>query len=335
MRFLLICLTAFFVSCNSGDNNSDTPEPNQDSILILNKSANSAWQIDAEDGQKIAEYQTGEAPHEVAVSPDQSRAIITNYGGDTPGNTLTIINIDNQQVSKTIALEQFRRPHGVEWLSNGNQAIVTAEEQQAIIIADIDSGEIVDSIDTDQEVSHMVELGPEEKTAFVTNLGSGSVSILGLTANEVIQHIKTGSGTEGITYVPDKDEVWITNRNANTISILNTASREIVDTLESSTFPIRAETSANGQWVAVSNAKSSEVSIFDVESREPIQKLSTVGEDQQGMPIGLTFSPNGNRLYVANSNSNQIAVINTDGWQVNDTFTTGITPDGIAYIRNN
>lgn len=307
----------------------------QDHILILNKSANTAWQLDAETGQKIVEYKTDVGPHEVAVSPDQSRAIITNYGADSPGNSLTILDLENQQVSKTISLGEYQRPHGVEWFSDNNRAIVTAEAQQSVLIVDIDSGEILSTIKTGQQVSHMVVLGADEQTAFVTNLGSGSVSFLDLDAGKTTQSVKTGDGTEGITTVPGKDEIWITNRSANTVNILDISTNEIVETLDSSSFPIRAEVSADGNRIAVSNAQSSEVAIFDVETRKQVRKISTVSSDEQGAPIGLTFSSDGSRLFVANSTINQIAVIDTNTWKVVNSFTTGDTPDGIAYISMN
>lgn len=320
-------------ACSSQEHTNPTGQ-NSDSVLILNKSGDSAWQLDAKTGEQIAEYKTGKAPHEVAVSPNQKRAIITNYGGDTPGNSLTIVDLDSQKVQKTISLGDFERPHGVQWFSDGKRAIVTAESRQAVVILNIDSGDIITSIKTNQQVSHMVALGTEEEKAFVTNLGSGSLTILDLNANEAVQTVKTGSGTEGVTTIAGKNEVWITNREANTVSIFDTSTNEISDPLTSSAFPIRAENSPNGQLVAVSNAESSEVSIFDVQTRKQLQKVSTVSGNQKGMPIGLTFSADGNRLYVANSNSNEIAVIDTRSWELVDTFPTGETPDGIAYISS-
>ena len=329
MRNLIIILTTLVLAV------LPTSISAQNHILILNKSANTAWQLDAETGQKIVEYKTGVGPHEVAVSPDQSRAIITNYGADTPGNSLTIVDLENQQVSKTISLGEYQRPHGVEWFSDNNRAIITAEAQQAVLIVDIDSGKILNSIKTGQQVSHMVVLGADEQTAFVTNLGSGSVSILDLESGTTTQSIKTGDGTEGIATVPGKDEIWITNRSANTVNILDTSTNEIVETLDSSSFPIRAEVSADGKRIAVSNAQSSQVAIFDVETRKQVRRISTVSGDEQGAPIGLTFSSDGNRLFVANSTINQIAVIDTDSWKIVNNFTTGDTPDGIAYISMN
>jgi len=332
MKTLLIFLSTLIFTFNSGPN-PRTPS-NGDTIIILNKSANTAWQLDAETGQKITEYKTGVGPHEVAVSPDQERAIITNYGDNAPGNSLTIIDLNAREISKTISLGEFQRPHGVQWFSDGHRAIVTAESQQAVLIVDIDTGEILSAIDTNQQTSHMVALSSNEKMAFVTNLGSGSLSILDLAAGKTVQTIKTGAGTEGVAVIPQSNRVWITNRSANTVSIFDPEANTVIATLKSSSFPIRAKASPDGQLVAISNARSSEVSIFEVETQEQLHKLSTVSGNRQGMPIGLTFSDDRSHLYIANSKANHIAVISTKSWEIVNTFSTGTTPDGIAYISS-
>lgn len=302
------------------------------SLLVLNKAAHSAWQLDASSGDKIAEYPTGVAPHEVAVSPNKKRALITNYGDQHPGNSLTVINLKNRKVSKTISLGTFTRPHGVEWFSDNKRAIVTVENQQSVIIVDIDNGEILQSVKTNQKVSHMVSLGPNEAIAYVTNLGSGSVSILDLKQEKNIKTLDTSDGTEGVVVVPSSNEVWITNRSANTISVLDIETAALTHSFTSTAFPIRAELSNNEQWVAVSNAKSSQISIFDVESKIQIRKISTLKDQKMGMPIGLTFSDDDRQLYVSNSEQNNVAVINTENWTLTNTFPADDTPDGIAYI---
>ena len=329
MKLLILTLSLLITSLQQDTH--DTASANGH-VLILNKSSNSAWQIDASTGQKVQEYATGVAPHEVALSPNKNRAIITNYGDQHPGNSLTIVDLQNKRVKKTISLGKFTRPHGVQWFSDNRRAIVTAEEQQAIIVIDIDNGKILKSIKTDQKVSHMVALGQNESTAYITNLGSGSVSVINLETEEVTTTLPTGDGTEGVAVLPKQNEIWITNRSANTVSVVDHTTNKIIDSSPSSNFPIRAEVSPHQQWVAVSNAKSSEVSIFDAATRDQVQKISTAEKGKNAMPIGLTFSDDNRFLFVANSQQNNISVIDTNNWKLINTFKTDQTPDGIAYI---
>jgi len=306
----------------------------QNQLIVLNKSGNTAWQLDATTGEKVAEYATGIGPHEVDVSPDHSLAAVTNYGADEPGNTITLIDINEQEVIKTISLGEFKRPHGIEWFSDGKHLAVSAETRESVIIVNSENGEITKTIKTNQPGSHMVEISADEKRIFVPNLGSGTLSVLSIPEENLITTLATGEQSEGITLANNGREVWVTNRGNNTISVINTETHETDAELESSTFPIRAETSPNGKWVAVSNARSSTVTVFEVSSKKSLQTISTKtpGIDN-GVPIGLIFSSDSNRLYIANSNANQIVVVDTSSWKILETFETGDTPDGIAYIK--
>lgn len=323
-KLLLVVLSlAFSFSCLKA----------QHHLLILNKSGNTAWQLDASTGEKVAEYATNQGPHEVALSPDNKLAAITNYGSEKPGSTITIVNLEKQQVEKVIDVSPFRRPHGVQWFSDGKRIIVSSEAQQSVIIVDTHKGAVKTSIKTGQKGSHMVQLSPDEQRVFVPNVNSGSLSVLSIPDEYIVKTISTHQGTEGITLPNERGEVWVTNRAANTISIINTDSLDISTTLQSRSFPIRAEAAPNGRWVAVSNAQSSEVAIFDTESKKRVATVSTETSDgDSGVPIGLIFSADSGRLFVANSEADQIVVIDTGSWEIVDRYPTGKTPDGIAYF---
>lgn len=323
LQLLLLCLLPLFSSAQELGH-----------ILILNKSDNTAWYLDADSGEKVTEFKTGIAPHEVAVSPDQKWAVITNYGNEEPGHTLTLIDLEEKKVSKTIDLGRYQRPHGIEWFSDGKRVIVTAEDQQAVVIVDIFNNKVISAIKTNASVSHMATLSRDEARVYVTNIGSGSLTILDLQQQRILKNIPTGAGAEGLTIVQDGREIWVTNRASDTISIIDSETLQVIDTLKSSSFPIRAEASHNGRYVAVSNARSGTVTVFDADSRKKLHTLPTTKTTgpENGVPIGLTFSNDDSRLFVANSEANRIAVISTDTWEILKTFDTEDTPDGIAFI---
>lgn len=314
---------------------TDTEAENGAYLLVLNKSSNTAWQLDAETGKKVAEYPTDTGPHEVTISPDQARAALTNYGDQTPGSTISILNLKERKVEKVIDLEPYERPHGIQWFRDGKRVIVSVEAQQAVAIVDFEKGAVTETIKTNQRVSHMVELSPDERRVYVPNIGSGSLSVLHIPDKKIIKTIATGEGAEGITLANGGSEIWVSNRADNTLSVIDAASLKVTETLRSSSFPIRAESSPNGEWVAVSNALSSEITVFDAGSRKLVTRVSTKTESgENGMPIGLIFSSDSSRLFVANSEARQVVVIDTGNWTVIDRFKTGETPDGIAYFTD-
>ena len=314
-------------------------------LIVLNKAEATASLIDLASGRVVATVPTGRAPHEVAVSPDGKRAVVTNYGTrEEPGSSLTVIDIAGARAEKTIELKDHRRPHGVEWLSSGLDVVVTSEEKQALIVVDLQDGLVIRTVKTDQETSHMVAMAPNGRRAFVANIGSGSVSVIDIEKGERLANIPTGEGAEGITVTPGGKEVWVTNRAADTITVLNARSLEIIKEIPCASFPIRARATPGGKYVLVSNARSGDLAVFDVATKEekhriPLELTAEVTEGRlfggrfgdSSVPIGILIEPKGGRAYVANANADVISIVDLKEWKTDGYLTAGKEPDGLGY----
>lgn len=313
-----------------------------DTLVVLNKSDATASLIDLAKGVAVATLPTGEAPHEVDVSPDGRLALVANYGTRTaPGSTLTVIDVPGARVVRTVALGEHRRPHGVKWL-DGRRAVVTAEASKALLVVDVEDGRVTAAIPTGQEVSHMVALTPDRRRAFVASIGSGTVTAIDLDEAKVAGVVATGKGAEGIEVTPDGAQVWVTNREADTVSVLDARTLETVATLPSASFPIRARVTPDGAWALVSNAKTGDLAVFDVRQRKEARRiklqaklrategrLMTFGDSS--VPIGVVVHPGGRRAWVAHANADVITVLDLEKWAAAGTLTAGREPDGMAY----
>jgi YVTN family beta-propeller protein len=332
---ILIVLLPGLVAADSG------------TLLVLNKSDHTVSLINLATGTAVATIPTGAGPHEVAVSPNGKIAVVANYGTQqAPGNSLTVIDVAGKKQLKTIDLGEYRRPHGIEWL-RGNEIVVTAEGNKALLIVDIESGKVAAAVTTDQNVSHMVVLARRSNKAFVANIGSGSVTVVDLKTRQKITDIVTGAGAEGIDISPDEKEVWVTNRAANTVSVIDVNTLKIIATLESKDFPIRVKFAPGGKHVLVSNARSGDVAIFDASAKKEIRRIpmllkaaegSTSGQrlfggqfGQSPVPVGILVAPRLSHAFVANTNADIVTMIDLKTWQVAGRLTAGKEPDGLGY----
>ena len=298
-------------------------------LLVLNKSDNTVSLVDLASKKSVATIPTGSGPHEVVVSADGRTAVVCNYGSQlSPGSTLTVIDIPARKASRTIDLQQYRRPHGIAWL-RGNEVAVTTEGSKTLLIVDVAAGKITTAIETEQNGSHMVALAPAHDRAFVANIGSGSVSVIDLKTKQRVANIPSGVGTEGIDVSPDQREVWATNRGGNTVSIIDVASSKIVATVASKSFPIRAKFTDDGKHVLVSNAQSGDVAVFDAASRREVQRIKMPSD--ASVPVGILVVPTLSRAFVANTNADTVTVIDLKTWQIVDRLTAGKEPDGLGY----
>lgn len=311
-------------------------------LVVANKAEATASLIDLATGEVAATLPTGDGPHEVGISPDGKHALVTNYRSEKGlGNTLTLIDITTASVVKTVDLGEYKAPHGVEWIDD-SLAAVTVEHNQALVVVDVPNGEVVKTIGTDQQVSHMVALGPKGQRAYVANIGSGSVSVLDLASGELAANIPTGDGAEGVA-VSSSGQVWVTNRAADTLVVLDDTNFETVKTLESPGFPIRATASPNGQ-VLVTRARAGELAVYDAETFAEIRviafDLNSLGTEgrlfgdrfgDSSVPIGVITDGKGEHAFVAHANADVITEINLASGEIVRLLRAGREPDGMGY----
>jgi YVTN family beta-propeller protein len=308
-------------------------------LIVLNKSDHEAALVDPVTNAVLAKLPTGKGPHEVAVSPDGRYAYVTNYGaygvfreGERPptaaGNSITVLDLTARKVKETYDLGAYRSPHGIRVSRDGKLVWVTCEGLQAVLEIDTVESKIRRAWKTHQPTSHMLVPARDEKKLYVTNIGSGSVSIIDR-AEGTVKNLPTAAGAEGIDISPDGKEVWVTNRGANNISIIDVATDTIITTLESGgKMPIRAKFTPDGKQVWVSNAQSNSVTVFDTKTRQLVATIE-VGQ----MPVGIQMTPDGKRAYVANTNANLVTVLDVPARKVLSTFSTGTEPDGMAWVK--
>lgn len=307
-------------------------------LIVLNKSDHEAALVNPVTLEVTARLATGKGPHEVATSSDGRMAYVSNYGSygvfrpgeqrQEPGETITVLDLNARKVAATWKLGEFKRPHGIVVSRDGKRLWVTVEENKAVLEIDTSNGKIVKSWKTEQETSHMVVPTLDEKKLYVSNIRSGSVTVI-TRATDAVKTIVTAAGSEGSAISRDGREVWVTNRGANTISVIDTATDTVKETFDSGgKMPIRVKFTPDGKEVLVSNAQSNVVSVFNAKTRALLAKI-----DVGMVPVGIQMTPDGKRAFVANTNANKVSVIDIAAWKVERTFETGTEPDGMAWAR--
>lgn len=312
-------------------------------LVVANKAEATVSLIDLSTGRVIATLPTDEGPHEVGISPDGRFALVSNYGSRAvAGRSLTLIDIPAVDVVKTIDLGEHERPHGVEWLDDAHAA-VTVEDSKALVVIDVGKGEIVQTIGTDQEISHMVALDPHAQRAYVANIGSGSLTVLDLEKGERERNIPTGDGAEGIAVSGPGRYIWVTNRAADTVTVLDAQSFEKIKEIPSMGFPIRATATPRGQ-VLVTRAQAGDLVIYNADTLEEVRtvtfdlKSMDVEErlfgDRFGdssVPIGVVVDDAGDHAFVAHANADVITEVDLATGQIVRSLRAGKEPDGMGF----
>jgi len=311
-------------------------------LVIVNKLSSSIIIFNLKNGKTISEIPVEIEPHEVITLLNQKQFAITNYGApDVVGESISVVNANTSQIEKTIDLKNSPRPHGITRVPNSDNVVVVTDIGNELLVVNTQTGYIEKRISTEQELSHMVVLHPYESLAYVTNINSGSVSVIDLELGKLIQIISCGLGTEGIDITPDGKEVWVSNSRENTISVINTETNEVIDTLTTGNEAMRLKFSIDGKYCFVPNSKDGVIRVYNQKTKEQIEVIEIPGKKNlvdrllyhTPRPVGILMHPNGKYIFVANSNADKVEVIDIQTFEIVCNIGTGRVPDGLAFIK--
>ncbi|MBC7986097.1 MAG: YncE family protein [Sphingomonadaceae bacterium] len=294
-----------------------------DTLIVGNKGEASVSLIDLETGRERARIETGEQPHEVAVSPDGRQAAVVSYAG----TTVDIIDIARAEKVDTIDLAPNAAPHGIVW-TRDNRLIVTTEDSGTLTIVDMAS-RAMHAIPTGQEGSHMVAVSPDLARAYVANVGSGTVTVIDLAERRKITDLAVGEAAEGIALTPDGRELWVADRDGAKVVVFDTASLERVAEIAVGQTPIRVAISPDGRTAVTSNYAEGTLTLIDVASHQ-VRRTQTVLGNAETQQVTIVFSPDGARLYVAQTAPGFIVEIDLAEGELLGLLGAGAGSDGLA-----
>jgi YVTN family beta-propeller protein len=175
----------------------------------------------------------------------------------------------------------------------------------------------------------MVAVTPDAKRAFVANIGSGTVSVIDLAAGKKIRDITTGGKPEGIAVTPDGKQLWVGDLDAPRVQAFDTTSYVRLAEVAVPPVAIRVLASPDGKWIATSNIAAGSISLIDP-ARLKVARTITVSGEQAAGQVTLLFSPDGTRLYAAETGRDQVAEIDVASGKLLRRIPAGKNGDGLA-----
>lgn len=174
-----------------------------------------------------------------------------------------------------------------------------------------------------------VALSPDGTLAYVTDLDSGSVSVIYLATGEVISTIDVGAAPSAVALGRDGERAYTANPNLGTVSVIDTATAEVIESVAVGASPSSLAVSPTTARLYVANLGDETVSAIDTRTNVVIATI-TVGTS----PSALLVSSTGRRLYVTNYESGTVSVISTALNRVIGTIRVGGNPGAIALSPN-
>ena len=266
----------------------------------------------------------GNSPAGIAVTPDNLLAYVANNNnaGIPGGDTVSVLNLQNNTVEQTISDSSFNQPYTVTINADGTKAYVTNSNGTTVTIIDIATNTVTGTISGFDGPSGLV-ITPDGAHAYVNNYGgpiSGSgngntVSVVDLNANLIVATLTVGPLPHGppaapaaLAITPDGAYVYVVNYvdgnpGTGTISIIKTSDNSVqVNAITGFSGPFAIAITPNGKYAYVTNFGSNNfspvgntVSVVDIASNTVAASI-TVGIQ----PAGIAIAPSGSFAYVSN-----------------------------------
>jgi YVTN family beta-propeller protein len=300
-------------------------------LVVLNKDDAMLVTVDVATGNVLGRVATGEAPHEVAVSEDGRTAFVANYGtGETPGSTLSVIDLAGPSERRRVDLSPLRRPHGI-YIAAG-KVYFTAEVNRLVGRYDPQANKVDWLLGTGQAGTHMVLVSDDGARMYTANIASNTISIIERGANPLAWNetaVAVGRGPEGFDVSPDGHELWAAHSQDGGVSIIDLAAKKVTATLDLQTKRSnRLKFTRDGKLVLISDLDAGQLVVVDVASRTEVKRLA-LGR----MPEGILIPPDGTKAYVAVAGDGVVAVIDLKSLAVTGKIPTGKGPDGMAWAK--
>ena len=296
-------------------------------LVVLNKTDNDMVTVDPTMMKVTGRVAVGDGPHEVVLSADGKTAYVANYGAQTPGSSLSIIDLESTKETKRVDLLPLMRPHGLQMI--GGRIYFTAETNRAIARYDPAKDKVDWVMGTGQNGSHMIVGTSDEKRFYTANIGSDNVTAFELSAappagSRVIQ-IPVGKQPEAIDMSPDGKEIWTGLNAEGAIDIVDTAAHKFIEKVQIGGRPYRVRFTPDGKWVVNTILPTREIVIVDAATRKEVRRIKL-----ESVPMGITFARDGRTAFVSAGDPDIVLRIDLEKGEVTGRVETGKVPDGIA-----
>lgn len=314
-------------------------KPVEPTLFVANKRGNTLSKIDLATGEEVLRLASCTNPHELATSPDGRHVALACYGGTTVDVFRTV---DLSKVG-SVELGENARPHGIVWHPSGD-LFVTAEGRRSIFLIpdpvwnalrDVDEQSKVEFA-TGQDGSHMIAVAPDATAAWTTDLGSRTVTRIDLMQKGQTLSVAVGEEPEGIALSPDGKTLWVSARGSNQAIALDPVTMEVRSTVDTGRFPLRLAIRPQGDVAVTSDLMDGSLSVIDLQTAKVVRTIAVSGADeaQDRFQVTILWSPDGERIYVAETGTDTIAEVDYATGRVLRRIAAGEGGDGLAIVQD-
>jgi YVTN family beta-propeller protein len=204
------------------------------------------YRIDVPSGEIRAVVKAGAVPKFVAITPDGSKVLVTNWCS----YDLSVIDTEtNTQVQRVPLGGSY--PRGIVVSEDSRTAYVALMGADRMVAVDLRSYTVSPFAAPGDSPRHVV-MSPDGAHIYVTNNRDGNVVKLDRATGRVVDSVATGSQPRSMAIAADGEAIYVVNYDSSTMSKVRTSDMTVMQTVSTDAHPIGItyEPTKHRVWVA-------------------------------------------------------------------------------------
>jgi DNA-binding beta-propeller fold protein YncE len=306
-------------------------------LLVVNQGDSNLSLVDPTSAKQVAavaDNTPGVHGHEVAASADGRTAFVPIYGSTgvgkpgIDGHEILVIDLPSRAIVGHIDFGHGVRPHFPLLEPVSGMLYVTTELDKTVTVIDPHTRQIVGSIPTGAEQSHMLAISHDGKRGYTANVGPGTVSVLDLDKRKTIAVIPVSGEVQRISVSADDKMVFTSDQTKPQLAVIDAATNQVKSWVPLPGLGYGTAATSDGRWLLVAIPSTNQVAVVDLEKMQVARSIDVAKAPQE-----ILIRPDGKVAYVSCAGSGQVAAIDLAQWKVQNEIDTGKFADGLAWAK--
>ncbi len=199
----------------------------------------------------------------IDVNPVTNRIYVSHM----PGNTISVIDGDDNKVIADITIDEVKNIHeivvqGIEINEARNHIYVANEKDSKIVIIDGESNQVIGSINVD-EPPFSLGLNHLTNRLYASSLQSNIVSVIDIDDNQVIAKINIGGFSKGIDIHPSINHIYVANPDCGVVRVIDGDSNKVINTITAGSWPVAISVNHTTNLVYIADRQSNGLVLHD------------------------------------------------------------------------
>lgn len=279
-----------------------------------------------------ASLSLGDLPLNLAVTPDERYAVVTNNGQST--HSLLLIDLEKNELLDTAVVPKAWLGLAITangktvYASGGNDNMIrsfaiengTLFERDSLVLGDPWPNKISPAgLALDEKRNRLYTVTKEDSALYVLNLKTKAVE----------RRLPLGHEAYTCLLNPDGSELYISLWGGSAVAVYDPESGVITRRIAAGSHPNDMVFHPDGKRLFVACANDNTVSVIDTEAGKVLETMATAlypDAPAGSTTNGLTVSPDGEYLYIANADNNCLAVFEVE--EYGESRSLGFIPTG-------